>query len=320
MKDPLVSVSLVAYNQEPFIRQAIESVLIQDVDFRYEIVIHDDASTDNTADIILEYAEKFPDIITPIIQTKNKFSGGTEINASITIPKANGKYIAFLEADDYWIDRNKLSYQTRFLESNPNISMCFTATKHIFPTSEIVPTHKRYSNKDSICTAKDIILKGGRLVDMGSAMVRRSVFMDVPDWYHSTQIWDISVPLLSMLHGEIQYLDKVTSVYRYNTPGSWTQTNVKNRKHRIENLMNTISLLEGFDESTYQKYHNLIQRNKNSLIIELLLLSDNNQQAVDKYYPKLTNIKKFEYKIFNRFGSFKIWDKYRQIIRTITGY
>lgn len=320
MKEPLVSVSLVAYNQEPFIRKAIESVLMQDVYFQYEIFIHDDASTDNTADIILEYAEKFPDVITPIIQTTNKFSRGIEINASITIPKAKGKYIAFLEADDYWIDRKKLSYQTSFLESHPNISMCFTATKHIFPSSETNSRLKRYRNKDSIVASKDIILKGGRLVDMGAAMVRRSVFVNIPDWYHSTQIWDISVPLLSMLHGQIQYLDKVTSVYRYNTPGSWTQTNVKNRDHRIVNLQNTIKLLEGFDESTNQNYHKFIQKNKNSLIIELLLLSENYHKLFDEYYSKLTDIKKFEYKIFNQFGSFHIWDKYRQIVRLITGY
>ena len=161
METPLVSVSLVAYNASAYIKDAIEGCLMQQTSFPFEIIIHDDASQDQTPQIILDYASNFPDKIIPIIQTVNQFSQGHEINAKINIPKARGKYIAFLEADDYWIDPLKLEKQVDFMEKHPEVSMCFTATKHIESSSSNIVAIKRYRDHDSVCSVEEVILKGG---------------------------------------------------------------------------------------------------------------------------------------------------------------
>jgi len=320
MKDPLASVSLVSYNQASFIRQAIESCLMQKVDFDYEIIIHDDASTDNSAEIILEYANEHPDIIRPIIQTENQFSKGKEVNAKIVIPEARGKYIAFLEADDYWIDPNKLQTQTDFLESNPDIVMCFTATKRIFPNSVKDPEINRFQNNDTLCEIKDVIRHGGSLVDMGSAVVRRSIFNNVPDWYYFAQTWDLTVPLLSLLHGKIQYMNEVTSVYRYNVSGSWTQKNFTQLERRKKNRIKSIMVTDGFDEETNFKYHNYVRKKLQPLLVEVLLLSSREDDDFSHFYSRLSFISRIEYFVFNLIGSMKIWGIYRYFRKQITGY
>jgi len=315
METPLVSISLVAFNQGDYIREAIESCLMQKTNFAYEIIVHDDASSDKTPQIILEYANKYPEKIIPIIQTENQYSKGVEIIAKFIVPKAKGKYIAFVEADDYWIDPKKLQRQIDFLESHPDFSMCFTATKHIYPGTSKIPRIKRYRNNDSTCPPKDVIVRGGSLLDMISAVSKRSIFNNIPDWYYYRHLWDVSIPLLSLLEGKIHYQNEVTSIYRVNSPGSWTQNTAKNYEKRKKYIKNSIRITDGFDEETGYKYHKFVNKKINSLIVGFLLLTDNEDSDFENYYQRLSPVKKIEYKIFNLLGSFRLWDKCRQINR-----
>lgn len=315
METPLVSISLVAYNAEAYIKDAIEGCLMQQTSFPYEIIIHDDASKDQTPQIIREYANNYPDKILPIIQTVNQFSQGHEINAKIIIPKARGKYIAFLEADDYWIDPLKLEKQVDFMEKHPEISMCFTATKEIESSGSNKVTIKRYRDHDSVCSTEDVIFMGGRLVDMGSAVVRKSIYENVPYWYHYSQIWDNTVPLLALTHGKIQYLNEVTAVYRYNVPGSWTQKNVKNYMGRTKSISRTLALLDGFNEDIGYQYDKLIKRKTRLISVGLLLLLDPRDEIFQKYYARLNLPLRLEYKVFHRIGSYRLWERYRQVMR-----
>src|SRR5690606_15609661 len=107
-----VSICCITYNHEPFIRQCLDGFLMQQGDFEYEILIHDDASTDGTTKIIQEYELKYPEIIKPIIQTQNQYSQGVRgINFIYNFPRAKGEYIAMCEGDDYWTDPLKLQKQ-----------------------------------------------------------------------------------------------------------------------------------------------------------------------------------------------------------------
>lgn len=101
---PLVSVCCLAYNHAPYIRKALDGILMQKTSFLFEVIIHDDVSTDGTIDIIKEYAEQYPDIIKPIFEEENQFSKNVPINLNILYPRARGKYIATCECDDYWTD------------------------------------------------------------------------------------------------------------------------------------------------------------------------------------------------------------------------
>ena len=123
VNEPVVSVCMITYNHADFIDQALESVLQQQVDFSFGIVIGDDASTDDTLEIIKRYQSKYPDKIEILQSTKNL---GGRINFIRTLQACRGKYIALLEGDDYWNDPLKMQKQVDFLESHPQCALCFT--------------------------------------------------------------------------------------------------------------------------------------------------------------------------------------------------
>ncbi|WP_322971399.1 glycosyltransferase family 2 protein [Faecalibacter sp. LW9] len=120
----VVSISCITYNHVKYIRQCLDGFLMQECDFEFEVLIHDDASTDGTQEIIKEYVDKYPEIIKPIYQTQNQYSQGVRgMNAKYNFPRAQGKYIALCEGDDYWTDPLKLQKQVDFLEENEEFSL-----------------------------------------------------------------------------------------------------------------------------------------------------------------------------------------------------
>lgn len=125
----LLSIRCLVYNHEPFLRQCLDGFVMQKTNFRFEAIVHDDASTDGSAAIIREYAEKYPDIIKPIYETENQYSKHDGSLGRIMNAACKGKYIAVCEGDDYWIDPLKLQKQVDFLETHLDYSMCFHRAK-----------------------------------------------------------------------------------------------------------------------------------------------------------------------------------------------
>ena len=121
---PLVSICTITYNHAPYIRQCLDGILKQKTLFSFEILIHDDASTDDTANIIREYEARYPNVIQPIYQTENQYSKGISFISKFNFERARGKYIAMCEGDDYWTDPLKLQKQVDFLENHPDYSIC----------------------------------------------------------------------------------------------------------------------------------------------------------------------------------------------------
>ena len=125
--DPLVSVSCTTYNHINYIEQCLDGFLCQKTYFPFKILIHDDCSTDGTTEIIKKYTAKYPDIIKPIYETENQYQQGKTVSSLIwNNSRAKGKYIAFCEGADYWIDNNKLQEQVNFLENNDSYGMVYT--------------------------------------------------------------------------------------------------------------------------------------------------------------------------------------------------
>ena len=129
---PLVTIRCITYNHEPYIRQCLDGFIMQKTNFRFEAIVHDDASTDGTADIIREYAEKYPEIIKPILQNENQYSKRDGSIRRILNENTHGKYVALCEGDDYWIDPLKLQKQVDFMEKHEDYSMCFHNAYEIF--------------------------------------------------------------------------------------------------------------------------------------------------------------------------------------------
>jgi glycosyltransferase involved in cell wall biosynthesis len=136
---PVVSVSCITYNHAPFIRACLDSFLMQQTDFAFEVIIHDDASTDATKEIIEEYTAKHPNIFFPMYQIENQYSQGIRgMMARFNFPRCRGKYIALCEGDDYWTDPLKLQKQVDFLEENEEYSICFTRFKTLVQNTNLI--------------------------------------------------------------------------------------------------------------------------------------------------------------------------------------
>ena len=150
--EPLVSIDCITYNHEAYIRDALEGFLMQKTDFTFEVLIHDDASTDQTANIIRKYEKKYPDIIKPIYQKDNQYSKGIQISRQFQYPRARGKYIAICEGDDYWIDPYKLQKQVDFLEAHHDYGFIHCNFDKLYEKTGKIVHNANKNNKISFCS------------------------------------------------------------------------------------------------------------------------------------------------------------------------
>jgi len=260
MPEPLVSVLILSYNHEKYIRDAIEGCLDQKTDFPYEIIIHDDASTDETAKIIKEYAKKYPELIIPILQSENQYSKGDKIINTIMIPISKGKYIAFCEGDDYWCAQEKLQIQVEIMEKQPEISMCFHANKQIFLTTNKA-INRYYHDGNRYFNNSDVISLGGRFYHMATCLVRKDIFEDIPSWYYLASVGDIPLALLAGQKGKLFYLDQIMSVHRLGVQDAWSMR-IKNDANQFVNYVEKYKLmLLEFNKQENYRYTNEIKIN-----------------------------------------------------------
>lgn len=249
---PLVSIQCITYNHEKYIRDALEGFLMQKTTFPVEILIHDDASTDNTANIIREYQAKYPQLFKPIYQIENQYSQKKGVITKIQNERTKGKYIAKCEGDDYWTDPLKLQKQVDFLEENEEYSMCFH-NAIIYETSAKRRSLFLFNNFTSDCTLsiEDIICSWA--VPTASILCKRE-YIDLPDWLARIYSGDYSLLLSLFIKGKIRYLDTISSVYRRNLDGNSVSvvadTNFVRKQH--------ILLLQSFNNGTNHIYNDVI--------------------------------------------------------------
>ncbi len=213
-----VAIRCITYNHEPYIRQCLEGFIIQKTNFRFVAIVHDDASTDGTADIIREYEEKYPDIIKPIYETENQYSkrDGSLGRIMREVTNATGcKYVAMCEGDDYWTDPLKLQKQVDFLEENQEYSMCFTGANVVSTTSVL---HTDYYNdlQSRDYLANELLYK--LVVPTASIMYRSFISTKVPSDKRFF-VGDNVVILTCAANGKIRCLNEKMVVYRRNEGG-----------------------------------------------------------------------------------------------------
>lgn len=235
----MVTIRCLAYNHEPYIRQCLEGFVMQKTNFRFEAVVHDDASTDGTAAIIREYAEKYPDIIKPIFETENQYSKRDGSLTRIVNKHVFGKYVAICEGDDYWIDPLKLQKQVDFMEVHPKHSMCFHA-HNICYNDGTTAVIQMYDNNMEICPINDLILGDADIVATNSMLYRRELYIEKPSWVQKLSFGDFTLELVLAERGFVGYLKDIMSCYRLNSLGSWNSSinndikkQIKHRKERI---------------------------------------------------------------------------------------
>jgi glycosyltransferase involved in cell wall biosynthesis len=251
---PLVSIVCITYNHESYINDALDGFVMQKTDFPYEIIVHDDASTDGTANIIREFEAKYPELFVTILQNENQFSKKVNIWGNITFPKARGKYIALCEGDDYWTDPYKLQKQIDFLEGNPEYSFSIHAAKVLdMDTGKTGILKHKCKNGFRTFTTKDAILIGGSLITTNSMVLRSEFIRNIPEWFNNSPTGDFALSLILSIHGKVAYFDDVMSVYRRGVPGSWTNRIISTRSRR-ELHKKTEKMLLSFNKYTSNKY------------------------------------------------------------------
>lgn len=217
MMDPLVSIPVITYNHLNFIHQTLNGILMQEVNFKYEIIIGDDFSTDGTKDIILKYAKKYPDAIKVITSEVNV---GFLKNSIRLLKACNGKYFAFCEGDDYWTDNLKLQKQVDFLEKNKDYGMVHTDANHFYQKDKKFV--KDYNKSNSIHFPSGSIfielLKNYYLIKTATVMVRKELFLNAFNYkLFEDRKWlmtDFPIWLEIAANSKIKYFDEPTATYR----------------------------------------------------------------------------------------------------------
>lgn len=253
--DIMVSIRCIAYNQGQYIRDTLEGFVMQVANFNFEVIVHDDASTDNTANIIREYAEKYPKIIKPILETENQYSKHDGSLNRIMTSATRGKYVALCEGDDYWIDPFKLQKQVDFLESHPEYSMCCTNAVIQSPQGELEWT--RFEEDCDISIDK-MVRGGGSLIMTCTEMYKKEVLelYGSLDFCMKCMIGDYCMQILSSLEGKVRYMHEKTAVYRYQSVGSWTmKSETEKVVEQVSGWKSQIVMLKGFDNFSKGKYH-----------------------------------------------------------------
>ena len=254
----MVSIICTAYNHEQFIQDALEGMLNQKTNFTYEIIVHDDASTDGTKSIIEQYEKKYPEIIKPIYQTENQFRR-CKIMPTFMFPKAIGKYIALCEGDDYWTDSNKLQKQIDFLEAHEDYSMCLhnavkinceTGEKHLLNTFRETGT---YDQREQILTGL-----GSEFPATASYVFRTNLLREIPEFFLKASVLDYPLRQYFASRGKVYYFEEAMSVYRVMTPTSRMRTFSKSQDAYNDYTIGMIRFYENLNEYTGRRYADIL--------------------------------------------------------------
>jgi glycosyltransferase involved in cell wall biosynthesis len=214
-----LSVLIVAYNQERFIRQTVESALMQRTDFDYEIVIGEDCSTDGTRAVLEQLAHEHPGRLRLLLRDRNV---GMHANFANALSACVGEYVATLEGDDYWTDPQKLQKQVDFLVAHPECSFSCHAVEWVFDDGSEPP--RRFPEGVKAISAIEDLLQGNNFIQTCSLVFRRCLFPSYPDWFFSLALGDWPMCCVLAQYGKIGFVDEVMAIYRIHQGGVWSTT------------------------------------------------------------------------------------------------
>ncbi len=296
----IITVWCLAYNHEKYIRSALEGFVKQKTSFAYEVIVHDDASTDKTADIIREFAEKYPNIIKPIYQTQNQTQIGVIKLKNFLLPNANGKYIAFCEGDDYWCDENKLQRCYDCLENDSNISMCVHKTQCLNEdgalNKRLIPDPRLKLQEGTLTPDELIKIIGAYPFHTSSYVLKREV-VESEVWNQLSGLkllnGDEILIRCAMLLGNIHYINKVMSCRRL-----WTVNNYNSRllkKSNEEKLALRLRTIDGelaYDKLSSYRFHRQISTAIYCRILNLTRNKNNNLKIIETKFKELHQLLK----------------------------
>lgn len=265
-----VSIHCLTYNHEKYLRKTFDSFLFQKTNFKFEVLVHDDASTDNTQEIIREYAEKYPDIFKPLCQKENQHSKGVRVSKVYNLPRAIGKYVAYCEGDDYWSDADKLQKQYDIMEQHPECSMCVHPVRVVSEngalTEETIP---RYFLDEGVIEEREFLrqeLINGWAAQTSSYFVRNEYLQEYlkewPSFAQMMMVGDLPLVLYMITRGKIYFGTEMMSCYRMGAEFSFRKRRQKNPFFELRYLCSLLGGIEEYDRYTNGKYKDLVSAYK----------------------------------------------------------
>ncbi|HEU0252482.1 MAG TPA: glycosyltransferase [Pyrinomonadaceae bacterium] len=263
---PRVSILVTTYNQEHLITQAIDSILMQDVNFAYEIVIGEDASTDRTREIVIALGQQHPDKIRVLLRNEEVANRDRaiglagKINYLEALRACRGEYVAILDGDDYFTSPHKLQKQVDFLESHPDCAICF---------HNVIAIHENGAPAEEMCAADQTEISDieellwGNFIPACSIMYRREPLVQIPGWFLTARMGDWPLNIFKAQYGKIGYINEVMAAYRVHAAGVWSP------RKRSQQLLTSIRVLENIDRDLGYKYRHTIRRAKTRFFFEL---------------------------------------------------
>jgi glycosyltransferase involved in cell wall biosynthesis len=298
--DPLVSILILAYNHGPFIAECLDSLLCQETDFPYEICIGEDESSDETRAICQRYAAEHPDKIRLFLRSRNDvvYINGKptgNFNFIETVKACRGRYVAFCEGDDFWIDSAKLALQVRALEDRPDCSICFCNVRIVFDDGTAsyegygVPDRSApFAVMEKPSAESDIKrLAKGNFIHTPGVMFRNWLLMDsLPEFMRSVDFGDWPFHMCSARYGKILYLDQVLAAYRVHGAGVWScRSNINRIASTIRTgciLMSSGLFSEEVNEELWAGISSKMER------VWMLILANNVDDLPDGWFGALT--------------------------------
>lgn len=293
-----ISVLMLTYNHAPYIKKAIDSVLMQKTKYDYEIIIGDDCSTDGTVDILVEYRNRYPNKIKLLLENENK---GIKHNVIKTYNACNGEYIAWLEGDDYWLVNDKLEKQVEFLDNNLEYSTCFSRVEVIYENdcskkSYLPLMSLKRNNFDTEYVIKNFF------IPTLTVMHRKEALPEIPKWFDSINIlFDYPMNVLRSKYGKYKMFDEIMGVYRKHDGGV---TNRVNYKWRIDHINIYKELNKELDYKYNDYFYEQISQSYLDLGLDYVYMRERDRAKLcvkeyKKYSSSANNIKKL---IFLKLG------------------
>lgn len=298
-----VSILCATFNHEKYLEDAIKGFLIQQTNFAFEIIIHDDASADNTQNIIKKYQALYPNIIKPILQIKNQFSkGGFKPSAEMG-KKALGEFVALCEGDDYWIDENKLQAQYEQMVLHPEINLCVHDAETVNAEGERSDYQFEPKGDDIHIVPFQSIFKGTKqFAPTASMLMRTSIIKKLPSFFYKAPVGDFYLEVLSGQNG-VLYLPQKMSVYRRESVNSWSSTVLKDLTKRIEfshYMLKSLSELALYLPEEHSKH---VRHKELAVYEKLAFLYLQKHQRIQslKYYYKFLKCGKFNFSQLSKY-------------------
>lgn len=299
-KEILLSVCMVSYNQEAYVRDALDSVLMQKTNFEYEIIVSDDCSKDNTVQVVKEYYDQYPNKIRILTGDKNL---GYPNNQRRSLEAAKGKYIALCDSDDYWTDPYKLQKQIDYLETHPECAICFHNVMHIYDGNVAPRSLLNPLDFPTELTAEDMITRKWFL-PTNSEVFRRE-YLSFPDWYDSVLHIDYVLNLLMSFRGTLHYMPDVMAVYRHTALSVNAQHNDGEYGYMLYHSQTMKKILTNIKSESDSIYHPLLEQRLKRYDEEIL------HYEREVYYEKHMIPRLFRFKTYKRF--------IKKIVRNIAG-